>query len=115
MSENPVYDEFNCLNLDVISPPPAKDGKLYPCMIWIHGGSFRNKSGGAETYDATKLVQHSIEIGRPVVVVNVTYRLNMLGFFSCSDIQRDVKEAGEKVFGSWGVDDISIATQWVTY
>lgn len=109
-----VYDEFNCLNLDIVSPPPSKDGSLYPCMVWVHGGAFRNKTGGSDAYDATKFVRQSIEIGRPVVVVNVTHRLNMFGFFSSSDIQKEVQDDGEKVFGSWGIDDIAIAVQWVT-
>jgi carboxylesterase type B len=82
-------------------------------MVWVHGGAFRNKAGGSDTYDATKFVQRSIEIGRPVVVVNVTHRLNVFGFFSSSEIQKEVQDDGEKVFGSWGIDDIAIGVQWV--
>jgi carboxylesterase type B len=108
-----VYDEFNCLNLDIIAPPPSADGSLYPTMVWIHGGAMKNKSGGPDAYNATKLVAHSVEIGRPVVVVNVTYRLNVFGFFSSSDLKKDVEQDGEDVYGSWGIDDTRLAVQWV--
>ncbi|KAG2187809.1 hypothetical protein INT44_005499 [Umbelopsis vinacea] len=108
-----VYDEFNCLNLDIITPPPPTDGSLYPTLFWIHGGAMKNKSGGPDNYNATKLVAHSVEIGRPVVVVNVTYRLNVFGFFSSSDLKKDVDQDGEDVYGSWGIDDTRLAVQWV--
>ncbi|KAH8555707.1 Alpha/Beta hydrolase protein [Umbelopsis sp. PMI_123] len=108
-----VYDEFNCLNLDIIAPPASPDGSLYPCMFWIHGGALKNKSGGPDSYNATKLVQHSVAIGRPVVVVNVTYRLNAFGFFTSSDLKKDVEQDGEDVYGSWGIHDTRLAIQWV--
>lgn len=82
-------------------------------MVWIHGGALKNKSGGPDNYNATKLVEHSVAIGRPVVVVNVTYRLNVFGFFSSSDLKKDVEKDGEDVYGSWGIDDTCLAVQWV--
>lgn len=82
-------------------------------MFWIHGGAFSNKSGLFDAYDPEKFVEHSIQIGKPVVVVNVTYRLNLFGFFSSSDIKSDVEQDGEAVYGNWGLDDAVKAFHWV--
>ncbi|KAG2171714.1 hypothetical protein INT43_008094 [Umbelopsis isabellina] len=109
----PTYDEFNCLNVDITAPPNLDNSSLVPCMIWIHGGAFMAKTGLFDAYDPEKFVEHSIQIGKPVVVVNVTYRLNLFGFFSSSDIKSDVEQDGETVYGNWGLDDAVKAFHWV--
>lgn len=43
-------------------------------MVWIHGGGL--VVGGASTYDGLALSAHE-----DVVVVNIQYRLGILGFF----------------------------------
>ncbi|KAM5353421.1 hypothetical protein ACJ41O_000071 [Fusarium nematophilum] len=62
-------DEFACLNLDVTIPEPAaassSDSPL-PVVVWIH--------------DPTGLVARSVSLSKPIIFVNVNYRLNMFAF-----------------------------------
>ncbi|KAL6055279.1 hypothetical protein STEG23_007299 [Scotinomys teguina] len=73
--------------------------KPYRCdvMVWIHGGSL--VIGMASWYDGSKLA--AIE---NVVVVNIQYRLGVLGFFSTGD---------QHARGNWGFLDQVAALRWV--
>ncbi|KAM5372475.1 hypothetical protein ACJZ2D_007513 [Fusarium nematophilum] len=96
-------DEFACLNLDVTIPEPAaassSDSPL-PVVVWIHGMEFKIQIrpwliqmavvGGslAVTFgcsasrlcDPTGLVARSVSLSKPIIFVNVNYRLNMFAF-----------------------------------
>ncbi|CAG9941628.1 unnamed protein product [Clonostachys rosea f. rosea IK726] len=77
-------DEFACLNLDITlpaNPEVIAPGPL-PVLIWIHGGSQAVSFGTASTKlcDPTKLVEESISIGKPIIVVTINYRLNIFAF-----------------------------------
>lgn len=63
----------DCLNLSVTRPD--NDSGNLPVMIWIHGGSYISGAGDAILFDPTHLVRE-----QNVIVVNVTYRLGLLGF-----------------------------------
>ncbi|MCE4971461.1 carboxylesterase family protein [Staphylococcus chromogenes] len=54
---------------------PKEKQQLLPVMVWIHGGSFVNGSGENPEYDPSPLV-----IQENVIVVNLSYRLGVLGF-----------------------------------
>ena len=58
-----------------ITRPKNLNKDLLPVMIWIHGGSFINGSGENPEYDPTPLVEQE-----NVIVVNLSYRLGVLGF-----------------------------------
>ncbi|KAF1356373.1 Alpha/Beta hydrolase protein [Delphinella strobiligena] len=96
-------DEFKCLNLDVTAPANAGSGDRLPVMLWIHGGSqiisFGN--GASKIGDTLKLVQDSIQLGKPIIIVSVQYRLNM---FHVGD-GKGTKNLGFK--------DQQTALQWV--
>ncbi len=75
-----VKGNEDCLFLDVFAPRFAADAipqgdDRRPVMVWIHGGG--NSIGSAQVYDASRLV-----VTGDVVVVNVQYRLGVLGWFS---------------------------------
>lgn len=55
---------------------PKEKQQLLPVMVWIHGGSFVNGSGENPEYDPSPLV-----IQENVIVVNLSYRLGVLGFY----------------------------------
>ncbi|MCH7400739.1 carboxylesterase family protein [Belliella kenyensis] len=63
----------DCLNLSITRPNNELDS--LPVMIWIHGGSYVSGAGDAIIFDPTQLVKD-----QNVIVVNVTYRLGLLGF-----------------------------------
>jgi carboxylesterase type B len=49
-----------------------------PVMVWIHGGGFNFGSG--ELYDSRSLVNTSIALKTPTIVVTINYRLSFFGF-----------------------------------
>jgi para-nitrobenzyl esterase len=89
----------DCLSLNVWTPPPAADERR-PVMVWIHGGSFVNGSGGI--YNASWLATRG-----DIVVVTINYRLGALGFLAHPAFgpKGDV--------GNYGLADQQAALRWV--
>lgn len=67
----------DCLFLNVYKPSNY-DGDALPVMFWLHGGGFNDGSG--QIYDSRSLVNTSISLGSPTVVVTINYRLSFFGF-----------------------------------
>ncbi|KAL1889489.1 hypothetical protein Sste5346_008867 [Sporothrix stenoceras] len=119
-------DEFRCLTLNLFAPATlSEDGtklerpsKLLPVMVWVHGGAFRSGAGGVDLYDGTPLVSRSLDIGRPVVVVTLNYRLGVLGFIHSKQLlddaaaQTDLPEHFRST-GNLALLDISVAFSWI--
>ncbi len=40
--------EFDCLTLNVYAPPPAKNQKPLPVLVWIHGGGWVMGDGNGD-------------------------------------------------------------------
>lgn len=74
-------DELKCTNLNVTCPASTTATNL-PVLMWIYGGSMNNAYGSAQHRigDAGPLVAQSIELGRPIILVTVHYRLNIFSF-----------------------------------
>lgn len=85
-----------CLNLVVRTP--AVDDARRPVLVWIHGGAYVEGAGSFGFYDAARLVAEG-----DVVVVNVNYRLGVLGF---------LREPGLAA-GNAGLRDLLVALDWV--
>ncbi|XP_074649307.1 neuroligin-4, Y-linked-like [Tubulanus polymorphus] len=71
----------NCLFMNIFSPfytdEPPFNHKLFPVMVYIHGGDF--KGGSGQMFPADILAEEDL------VVVTFNYRLNALGFLSTQD------------------------------
>ena len=95
-SPNPMMNNTSedCLYLNVFAPPGAQN---LPVMVWIHGGSLH--VGSASNYHGETLAS----VGQ-VIVVTISYRLNVFGFFSTGD---SVSE------GNAGLHDQVMALKWV--
>ncbi|XP_036044842.1 acylcarnitine hydrolase-like isoform X3 [Onychomys torridus] len=93
----PISMSEDCLHLNVYTPAHAREGSNLPVMVWIHGGGL--VLGMASMYDGSTLA--AIE---DVVVVNIQYRLGVLGFFSTGD---------QHARGNWGYLDQVAALHWV--
>ncbi|ELT89551.1 hypothetical protein CAPTEDRAFT_170585 [Capitella teleta] len=89
-----LQDE-DCLHLNIFSPSNSQ-GKRYPVMVYIHGGSYRVGSGNS--FLGHVLAQHGI------VVVNINYRLEALGFLTTGD---------DLLPGNYGLLDQIAALKWV--
>ncbi|KAF8969134.1 alpha/beta-hydrolase [Flammula alnicola] len=76
----------DCLFLNVWRPQNiSKDAKL-PVLFWIHGGAFTSNSGSTPSTDPTAIINRSVELGKPIIVVSTNYRLNTFGFLASSSV-----------------------------
>ncbi|KAL3463899.1 Alpha/Beta hydrolase protein [Aspergillus heterothallicus] len=95
-------DEFECLTIDIATPPPSTHNGDLPVLVWIHGGSqiMTFCSAASGICDPTRFVADSIKAGRPVVFVSVNYRLNIFSF----------GDGGEK---NLAIKDQRLGIEWV--
>lgn len=79
--EAQAEDELKCANLNVTCPTSTSVAKL-PVFMWIYGGSMMNAYGNAQHRlgDPGPLVAQSIELGKPIILVTIHYRLNIFHF-----------------------------------
>ncbi|MGD9619968.1 MAG: carboxylesterase/lipase family protein [Mycolicibacterium sp.] len=92
----------DCLTVNIWTPVVSDSGRPEPrpVMVWIHGGSFVNGSGGV--YDARRLAARG-----DIVVVTINYRLGPLGFLA----HPALGPAGD--VGNYGLLDQQAAMRWV--
>jgi carboxylesterase type B len=95
------YDEFECLNLMITKPTTDSSDKKLPVMVWIHGGGNIAGTPYRHLCDPSRLVQHSIDIGKPVIVVSIQYRVHVFGWLPFDGV------------GNFGLHDQKLALQWV--
>ena len=77
----PDEDELKCTNLTITCPTASTATKL-PVLVWIYGGSMTHAYGNPQQRlgDPGPLVAQSVELGKPIILVNIHYRLNIFGF-----------------------------------
>ena len=94
----------DCLQLNVYAPPhAAKDGKLAPVMVWIHGGG--NRWGAGWIYGGENFARDG------VVVVTINYRLGALGYFAHPALTKAAKPS--EPLANYGQMDQIAALRWV--
>lgn len=96
----------DCLYLSVVRPAGYENESL-PVAFWIHGGGFYEGGGVDQRYNTSFMVQNSVKIGKPIVAVNVNYRLSAWGFLSGSE---ELQDAGAL---NLGLRHQGLAMQWV--
>jgi len=94
----------DCLYLHVWAPTELPKGKKAAVFVWYHGGGFMVGSGSEPRYDGEYLAKQGI------IVVNVNYRLGVLGFFSHPEL---TKESPNHASGNYGLLDQAAALRWV--
>lgn len=77
---DPEEDELKCTNLNVTCPTSSRSD--LPVFMWIYGGSMNSAYGNAQQRlgDPGPLVAQSIELGKPIILVTIHYRLNIFSF-----------------------------------
>lgn len=88
----------NCLQLSMAIPENFSVDQAFPVMIWIYGGSYSSGAGDAVVYNPKLLVQE-----QNVIVVNINYRLGVLGFLG----------GFENRPANLGLLDMAEAVRWV--
>ncbi|KAI0252944.1 alpha/beta-hydrolase [Lactifluus subvellereus] len=104
--------ESECLNLNITCPGGLTRESRIPVMVWIHGGGDRG-SGSHWLYDGGPLVQSSVRLGKPIVLVTINYRLGLLGCAAGPKLLEDNKLAREEGVGNYGLHDQRRALEWV--
>lgn len=95
----------DCLYLNVWTPAPGKVDKKLPVAMWIHGGGYREGFGFEPEMDGGE-----DWASRGVILVSVTYRLGVIGFFSHPLLS---EESPNGVSGNYGVMDQAAALKWI--
>ena len=93
----------DCLQLNVWTPKSAATSPA-PVMVWVHGGGNTAGSGMEALFNGEALARNG------VVVVNINYRLGVLGFFAHPDL---TKESPHHAAGNYGLADQILALRWV--
>nr|XP_022908461.1 esterase FE4-like [Onthophagus taurus] len=89
----------DCLYLNVYTPK-IKPNKLFPVLVFIHGGGFIEGSGTYSFYGPEFLISQNI------ILVTINYRLGILGFLN-------FKNQSLNVPGNAGLKDQTMALKWV--
>ena len=96
----------DCLVLNIYAPSKVQRSKRwhhpippYPVLVYSHGGGFNQGSGN--DYKGQSLVNYSVELKSPVIVVTVNYRLSFLGFSGSSQLFPKESEAANSLITSW--------------
>ncbi|KAF7329663.1 Carboxylic ester hydrolase [Mycena kentingensis (nom. inval.)] len=93
----------DCLTLDVFAPRSATKRSNLPVFVWIYGGGF--EVGFKADNDVRGMVERSLVLQEPVVVVVPNYRLSAYGFMG----GKDIAQAG---LGNLGLRDQIFALEW---
>jgi len=93
----------DCLYLNVWTPKPAS-GERLPVLVYVYGGGFTAGDGSEPRYDGENLAR------RGLVVVTMSYRLGIFGFFSHPELSA---ESPDHASGNYGLMDQVAALRWV--
>jgi para-nitrobenzyl esterase len=93
----------DCLSLSVWTPATTADDRL-PVMVWIHGGGFFSGASDEPRHEGSVLASKGI------VLVEINYRLGVLGFLAHPDL---TAESGRNASGNYGLLDQVAALEWV--
>ncbi|NLA40695.1 MAG: carboxylesterase family protein [Smithella sp.] len=95
----------DCLYLNVWTPTAGRIDKKLPVAMWIHGGGYREGFGFEPEMDGGE-----DWASRGVILVTVTYRLGVMGFFSHPLLSA---ESPDGVSGNYGLMDQAAALKWI--
>ena len=95
----------DCLYLNIWTPAAGKTNEKLPVAMWIHGGGYREGFGFEPEMDGGEEWAE-----RGVILVQVTYRLGVFGFFSHPLLSA---ESPNGVSGNYGVMDQAAALKWI--
>ena len=95
----------DCLYLNIWTPAAGQTNKKLPVAMWIHGGGYREGFAFEPEMDGGEEWA-----GRGVILVTVTYRLGVMGFFAHPLL---AAESPHGVSGNYGLLDQVAALKWI--
>ncbi|KAE9368039.1 alpha/beta-hydrolase [Stipitochalara longipes BDJ] len=105
-----IFDEYNCLNLNITTPAGVNEKSNLPALVYIHGGGGFSGTNGDWWCDGGSIVKRSMEIGKPVIAVAINYRLSILGYIGSEELGA---EYGKENIGNQGLRDAYTAIKWI--
>jgi para-nitrobenzyl esterase len=99
-AQQPRRMSEDCLFLNVWRPAAANAA----VMVWLHGGALRRGEPASGLYDGEQLAR------KGVVVVTVSYRLGVLGYFAHPQLSEESPHGSS---GNYGLLDQIEALRWV--
>ena len=108
-----IGKEEDCNNLNIWKPDSSVTVPTegFPIMVWIHGGSFTSASPNLSFYNGTKLVEDSIVLNKPIIMISIQYRLGGLGFMASDDLQNEYGSYNST--GNYGILDQIFGLKWI--
>ncbi|MDB4882742.1 MAG: Carboxylesterase type [Gemmatimonadetes bacterium] len=94
----------DCLYLNVWAPSTARPGAALPVLVYYYGGGFVAGDGSEPRYDGESMAR------RGIVVVTMSYRLGVFGFFSHPEL---TAESPNHASGNYALMDQAAALRWV--
>ncbi|KAJ1544893.1 hypothetical protein HK405_008326, partial [Cladochytrium tenue] len=64
----------DCLFINVWTPTAVSENPL-PVMVWVYGGNFKYGGTSMGRFNGANLVDKAVNIGEPVIVVSMNYRV----------------------------------------
>ncbi|PVH83945.1 alpha/beta-hydrolase [Cadophora sp. DSE1049] len=105
-----IFDEFECLNLNITIPPGAQEGNDFPVLVYIHGGGGFSGANSDWWCDPSGFVSKSVTMEKPIIVVTINYRLSVFGHLGSEELR---KVNGEINGGNYAFHDMHLALEWV--
>jgi carboxylesterase type B len=100
-SNNPQLEQVeDCLNLNIVRPAGIKHNAKLPVLVWIYGGGFHEGSINDPKFNTSYIIQTSVRINKPVIVVAISYRLSAMGWLFSIEVQNK------------GVTNLGLRDQW---
>ncbi|KFG77662.1 putative extracellular lipase [Metarhizium anisopliae] len=96
----------DCLTINVVRPAGTKPNARLPVLTYIYGGGFQEGGSADARYNTTALVDKSVQIGQPSIVVTMNYRLQGWGFLAGD-------EARKQGLLNLGIQDQRLALRWI--
>ncbi|KAF6800343.1 carboxylesterase [Colletotrichum sojae] len=96
-----------CLHLDLAAPFGALESPSLPVLVFIHGGGFVTGSNWWPHYDMKRIVHLSAARGKPIIAININYRLGAPGFLTSEDLRKHGFKSNR------GHHDERVALRWV--
>ncbi|KAF2098785.1 alpha/beta-hydrolase [Rhizodiscina lignyota] len=95
----------DCLSLDVVRPASTKAGDDLPVLFRLVVPGYIGGGTADPRFNGTFLVHESVEMGSPIVLVAINYRVMGFGFLA----SKEVVEAGIR---NLGFQDQRLALRW---
>lgn len=77
----------DCLSLNVVRPSGTTEKARLPVLVFIYGGGWQEGGSSDGRYNTSYMVQNSVQMGQPTIMVTLNYRLDGWGFLAGDDVR----------------------------